>query len=288
MRDLNYELKQLCQRNHDGSYATRHAREAILTQIANQLHELGFKDMRATSLKPKHVTALVELWKSQSLSPGTIKNRMTELRWWAEKVNKRNVMARDNQHYGIARRQYVTNLDKSRTLTSGDLSKVTDPYTQLSLKLQAAFGLRLEESIKIRPEWADRGDRLALKDSWTKGGRAREIPILNERQRAVLEEAKQFAGKGSLIPADKSYKEQMNRFKAQCQAAGIFHVHGHRHHYAQERYRELTGWPCPAQGGPKSKELTLDQKGLDHKARLTISNELGHGRRNIVSVYCGK
>ena len=106
MRDLNYELKQLCQRNHDGSYATRHARDAILTQIANQLHELGFKDMRATSLKPKHVTALVELWKSQSLTAGTIKNRMTELRWWAEKVNKRNVMARDNQHYGIARRQY--------------------------------------------------------------------------------------------------------------------------------------------------------------------------------------
>ena len=288
MRDLNYELKQLCQRNHDGSYATRHAREAILTQIANQLHELGFKDMKATSLKPKHVTALVELWKSQSLSAGTIKNRMTELRWWAEKVNKRNVMARDNDHYGISKRQYVTNLDKSRTLTSGDLSKVTDPYTQLSLKLQAAFGLRLEESIKIRPDWADRGDQLSLKDSWTKGGRAREIPIRNAHQRSVLEEAKQFAGKGSLIPADKSYKEQMNRFKAQCQAAGIFHVHGHRHHYAQERYRELTGWLCPAQGGPKSKELSLDQKGLDHKARLIISNELGHGRRNIVSVYCGK
>ena len=103
-----------------------------------------------------------------------------------------------------------------------------------------------------------------------------------------MEEAKQFAGKGSLIPANKSYKEQMNRFKAQCQAAGIFHVHGHRHHYAQERYRELTGWLCPARGGPTSKQLSLDQKGLDDKARLIISSELGHGRRNIVSVYCGK
>lgn len=288
MRDLNYELKQLCQRNHDGSYATRHAREAILTQIANQLHELGYRNIKATSLKPKHVTALVERWKSQSLSPGTIKNRMTELRWWAEKVNKANVMARDNEHYGIARRQYVTNLDKSRTLTSSDLSKVTDPYTQLSLKLQAAFGLRLEESIKICPDWAYRSDRLILKDSWTKGGRARELPIRNERQRAALEEAKQLAGKGSLIPADQSYKAQMNRFKAQCRAAGIFHVHGHRHHYAQERYRELTGWLCPAQGGPKSKELTLDQKGLDHKARLIISQELGHGRERIVAVYIGR
>lgn len=288
MRDLNYELKQLCQRNRDGSYATRHAREAILTQIANQLHALGFKDMRAASLKPKHVTALVELWTSQFLSAGTIKNRMTELRWWSEKVNKQNVMARENDAYGIARRQYVTNVDKSRTLTSGDLTKVTDPYTQLSLKLQAAFGLRREESIKIRPEWADGGDRLNLKASWTKGGREREVPIRNEQQRNVLDEAKQLAGKGSLIPADKSYVNQLQRFKAQCQAAGIWHVHGHRHQYAQERYLELTGWHCPARGGPTYKQLSLEQKGRDRVARLTISKELGHSRISVVSVYCGR
>ncbi len=64
MKDLNYELKLLSQRNRDGSYATQHARDDILTQIANQLHALGFKDMKATSLKPKHVTRLVEHWKS--------------------------------------------------------------------------------------------------------------------------------------------------------------------------------------------------------------------------------
>ena len=288
MKDLNYELKQLCRRNRDGSYTTQHAREAILTQIANQLLELGFKDMKATSLKPKHVTALVGLWQSQGLSAGTIKNRMTELRWWAEKVNKANVMVRDNDAYGIARRQYITNIDKSRTLTDGDLARITDPYTHLSLKLQAAFGLRREESIKFRPEWADRGDRLTLKDSWTKGGRAREIPIRTEQQRAVLEEARQLAGKGGLIPADKSYKDQLERFKAQCQAGGIYHVHGLRHKYAQDRYRELTGWLCPAKGGPKSKQLTLEQKGLDRQARLILSEELGHGRLNIVSTYIGR
>ncbi len=121
----------------------------------------------------------------------------------------------------------------------------------------------------------------------TKGGREREVPIRNEQQRAVLDEVKQLAGNGSLIPADKSYKDQLQRFKAQCQAAGIYHVHGHRHKYAQDRYRELTGWLCPAQGGPKSKQLTLELKGLDRQARLIISAELGHGRRNVVSIYCG-
>ena len=48
--------------------------------IACQLHEMGFGHMQAASLKPKHVDALVEGRKAESLSTGTIKNRMTELR----------------------------------------------------------------------------------------------------------------------------------------------------------------------------------------------------------------
>jgi hypothetical protein len=165
------------------------------------------------------------------------------------------------------------------------LAKITDPYSRLSLQLQAAFGLRREESIKIRPEWADRGDRLALKDTWTKGGRAREIPIRNEEQRRVLDEAKCFAGRGSLIPADKHYVEQLRRFEHQCAKAGIHRIHGHRHQYAQTRYRELTGWAAPAAGGPRSKELTTAQKLIDQEARLTISSELGHSREQILAIY---
>ena len=42
MRDLNYQLKQLCERNRDGSYATRADRERLLTLVANQLRELGY------------------------------------------------------------------------------------------------------------------------------------------------------------------------------------------------------------------------------------------------------
>ena len=55
MRDLNYELKQMCQRNQDGSFATRRDRERILDRVADQLYELGFRDLRAGSLKPKHI-----------------------------------------------------------------------------------------------------------------------------------------------------------------------------------------------------------------------------------------
>ena len=288
MRDLNYALKQLCQRNRDGSFATQRDRERVLDRIANQLHELGYRHMGAGSLKSKHVERLVECWKVEGLAVGTIKNRMTELRWWAEKIGKQKVVAKDNEHYGIGKRQYVTNVSKARELTAGDLAKITDPYTQMSLRLQAAFGLRRGESIKIRPEWADRGDTLVLKDTWTKGGREREIPIRNEEQRLLLDEAKRFAGRGSLIPADMRYVEQLRRFEYQCANAGCHRVHGHRHQYAQSRYRELTGWAAPAAGGPRSKELTPAQRKVDHEARLTISRELGHEREQITAVYLGR
>src|SRR6516165_6910044 len=231
MQDLNYELKQLCIRNRDGSFATRTARERILTLVANQLRQMGFVNMRAQSLKPKHIEKLLERWTAEGLASGTLKNRMTELRWWAEKIGKANVVAKSNDAYGIPDRRYVTNTSKARQLTSGDLSRISDPYSRMSLQLQAAFGLRREESIKIQPAWADRGDRLVLKDSWTKGGRAREIPIRNAEQRLVLDEAKRVAGKGSLIPADATYVQQLHRFEYQCDQARIHRVHGHRHQY---------------------------------------------------------
>jgi hypothetical protein len=126
---------------------------------AGQLQELGYRHMAAASLKPKHVEGLVERLQAEGLAVGTIKNRMAELRWWAEKIGKQNVIARDNDHYGIGKRQYVTNVSKARELSGTELGRITDPYTAMSLRLQTAFGLRRGESIKIRPEWADRGNQ---------------------------------------------------------------------------------------------------------------------------------
>ena len=288
MRDLNFELKQICRRNRDGSYATQRDRERVLTLVATQLHEQGYRHMTAASLKPKHVDALVERWKAEDLATGTIKNRLAELRWWAEKIGKQNVLARDNEHYGIGKRHYVTNVSKARELVPEALAKVTDPFSQMSLRLQAAFGLRRAESIKICPAWADRGERLALKDSWTKGGRARDIPIRNAELRQLLDEAKALAGRGSLIPAGQTYVEQLRRFEYQCTAAGVHRVHGHRHQYALTRYQELTGWPAPAAGGPRSKHLNSEQRSFDHAARLMISAELGHDRAQITALYLGR
>jgi hypothetical protein len=279
MRDLNYQLKQLCQHNRDGSFATRADRERMLALFANQLHEMGFRRLRAENLKPKHIEALIERWKAEAISAGTRKN---------QKIGKENIVARENDAYAIERRQFVTNQDKGKDLDPAQVEKVASPYVAMSLRLQEAFGLRREESIKIRPSWADEGNALRLKDSWTKGGRERVVPIGTVEQRAVLNEAKQLAKGGSLIPEGSTYKDQLKAFRAECKRVGINGVHGLRHRYAQTRYFEKTGWQCPARGGPTAKQLTPEQRSVDQRARLEVSAELGHGRGQVTATYLGR
>jgi hypothetical protein len=243
-----------------------------------QLHELGYRGVTARSLKPKHIEALLGRWREQELSTGTIKNRMAAIRWWANKVDKRNVVARSNEYYGIPDRRFVTNESKAGAKTQAQLDKVRDEHVRMSLELQQAFGLRREKAMKIRPSVADRGDHLFLQASWTKGGRERIVPIRTEQQREVLNRAHRLAGRSSLIPSNRNYVQQMRVYEGNTRRAGLHHMHGLRHAYAQIRYEELTGWACPATGGPTSRELTREQLERDREVRFTISRELGHER----------
>ena len=288
MHDLNYQLKQLCEKNRDGSYGTQAQRSKVLQLSADQLHAAGYRHLTVHTLKPKHVEALTRKWIAEGLAPGTLKNRMSALRWWALKVDRENVIARSNAHYGIPDRKFVTEESKAQSVTDEALDKVKDAHVRMSLELQRAFGLRREEAIKFSPSYADRGDRLDLKASWTKGGKARAIPIRTSEQRAVLDRARQLAGLGALIPPNRNYIQQLRLYEGQTLRAGLYGMHGLRHAYAQQRYLELTGWQAPAAGGPASDTLTTEQRVLDKSARLEISRELGHEREQITTVYLGR
>ncbi len=249
---------------------------------------MGYRRMQARSLKPKHIEALVKHWQERELSIGTIKNRMAALRWWAAKVNKLNVMAKSNEHYGIPDRRFVTNQSRAKDVTQEQLGKVKDEHVRMSLELQRAFGLRREEAMKFQPSYADQKDHVRLKASWTKGGKPRTIPVRTNVQREALDRARRLAGFGSLIPPHRSYVQQLRVYEGNTTRAGLSSMHGLRHAYAQERYEELTGWKCPAAGGLDSKNLTSEQRETDHEARLTISQELGHEREQITAAYLGR
>lgn len=293
MKNLNFELKNLCHSSKDGSYATQAKRLSTLQQCANQLHEMGYRNLSAKSLKPKHIDALVEQWKKQELKPGTIKNNMTALRWWASKVGKADIVARDNDSYQIERRQFVTGEDKSKKLDFEALERIADPHLRISLQLQDAFGLRREESIKFQPKYAMQRLHegvIMLKSTWTKGGKERVIPITDksrEKQLQILQKASELVGKASMIPPQRKYVEQLKLYEHQTAKAGLSKLHGLRHNYAQNRFRELTGFDCPAKGGISPRYMPEIQRQIDDHARRMISKELGHERKQIVAIYLG-
>lgn len=287
MRDLNFQLKTLCEKAGHGSYSTRFSRHSILQQSADQLHDLGFKLKSSNGLKPKHVEALINLWKEEGLGTGTLKNRLTQLRWWAREVGKSGIVAKKNNDYDIEQRGACKS-NRAFSLSNEDLRQVSDDRVRLALRLQEAFGLRKEEVLKMRPSIAYKGDHLHLKASWTKGGRARSIPVFSEYQKTLLEHTHQIVGRGSLIPDGKNYIQFVRTYYEATKAAGIAKPHGLRHFYAQQRYRELTGGMQPRVCGGKARSDMSDMERMkDFAARMEISQELGHNRLEITNVYLG-
>jgi hypothetical protein len=294
MNRLEYQLLQICHHNRDGSFATQANRREMLSLFSRELKDIGYKinNLKPHDLKGRHINALVKKWQSEKKSVGTIKNRMAVLRWLFKKIGKPVVIKNSNAIYGIQNRQYVTNQNKSISLKEFDLSRI-DPNFAQSLRLQEAFGLRREEAMKFQPSYAldgqiiDNAKYIRIMSSWAKGGRARIIPITNEKQRNELRSAyaRAVENGGSLVPKEKSYVSHLSFFENVTRSLGLGQTHGLRHGYAQARYVELMGFPCPAVGGIR--ELTVEEKQKDKVIRLQISEELGHSRINITSIYLG-
>ena len=75
----------------------------------------------------------------------------------------------------------------------------------------------------------------------------------------TLEGVAAFCGRGSLIPEGRKYHQQRSRYEYQTRKAGLSALHGLRHAYAQQRFFDLTGQPCPALGGKSRREMTPEE-----------------------------
>lgn len=253
--------------------------------IARELRELGHVLPSARSIKELHVQKLVAKWKAEGLATGTIKNRLSWMRTWSGNVRKGSVIPKSNARLGVELRA-TFNGNRAEATRLDQYGKL-DERDQLAVRLQMAFGMRVEESILFEPETAIQGEFLHMKATWCKGGRARVIPITHQKQRDLLDELRTFVGERCLVPEGvKSvvYRRQLDR---RTWAAGIHDKHKHRHWYAQWRYKALTGRDCTAAGGRPFEQMTTAERRADYRARQTITRELGHERRSITDAYLG-
>lgn len=289
MENLRKNIIDTLKTNNDGSFSTQANRKRILMMCVDELSKKYGNKLQVTDLKGRHINHLLREWKNDGVSTGTLKNRMSHLRWLSRKIGNDGLI-KDNATYGIEDRKYITNVDKSINVTPSQLSQLS-PYIRQSVELQKAFGLRREEATKFQPSFALGGydphnaPIVRIKPQWAKGGRYREIPITTDAQREALANAFVLAGNGSLIPSERTYKDHISKFEHETAAIGLGQTHGLRHLYAQNRYKELTGFGCPAVGGIR--ELSKVEKERDLSARQQISNELGHNRLSVTGIYLG-
>ena len=124
----------------------------------------------------------------------------------------------------------------------------------------------------------------------TKGGRGREVDrwvpaseqALQSLERAVVLQDKSR----NLIPPKMNYRQWRDQAYAAWRSTstqyGLSGFHDLRAAYACDRYAQLTGCLPPAVTGCRQASKTADRS-----ARQVLSQELGHGRINVISSYVG-
>ncbi|UVL67183.1 integrase domain-containing protein [Pseudomonas sp. B21-031] len=170
------------------------------------------------------------------------------------------------------------------------------PRAAAIAQLARATGMRLREAIladlpRLKRE-AEYYYKINIQDG-TKGGRggatAPRWITVDDHIREALRYAEQVSPVGSrkLLAPNESYLDfQLEIVRP---ARDILHTHKlkgfHelRAAYACERYEQITHHLAPINGG-RCRRL---DPGLDRKARIQISYELGHGRIDVVSAYIG-
>ncbi len=205
--------------------------------IARELRGLGYSLPGAQSLKTKHIGALVSSWKAAGLSAGTLRTAWPGCAGGGRRCASR-ACCPATYRAGIERRS--TWKGQKAHATPADKLAALPERAALALRLQMAFGLRLEESLKFPPGRGRQGRRLTLQASWCKGGRSREIPIRHPKQRALLNELRTLVGDGSLVQEGQSYISARKELERVTWALACATCTGHRHWYAQWRYQTLT------------------------------------------------
>lgn len=164
------------------------------------------------------------------------------------------------------------------------LANVASPRGVAICELARNLGLRSKEASLLDArkalQHAQENGFIRVKDG-SKGGRLREIPIINKGQLDTLQLAAQAQGSAAAVmPPDLNWKQwRQGELRTVREAVGG--LHELRSAYACERYEAITGHAAPCAGGQ-----ILD-KDVDYGARLVISEELGHGRTDVVSEYVG-
>jgi site-specific recombinase XerC len=280
------------------SIDTQRKRSHVLMRGFTQLRAMGYRLDDVHAFKGRHMSALVSAWVEQGLSASVIQNRISIFRIFAGWIGKTG-MVQASSHYvddpARVTRSSIARTDKSWSAKGIDPKSIIhaiwqeEPWIAMALSVQCALGLRMRESLMLKPWLADLGTVLDVTRG-TKGGRHRTIPITHQGQRQILDQVKRYVqDKNAFIaPAHLSLLQARNRYYTVLTKAGVTRrhgitSHGLRHEYANDYFAALAGYESPVRGGP-----IPEDRAIEHYARMETAEALGHSRESITTHYLGR
>ncbi len=292
------------------SHRTRELTASVLFAVFGTLAGLGFKLQNPRNLGERHIEALVRHWHWQGRAISTMQNELSVLRKFAIWIGKKG-MVRGLPDYlpevpkTELKRQSAAVTSKSWTKNGVNIDEkiaLADALNErfgLMLRLAVAFGLRRKEILMLKPWKCDHGDYLSVyPNAGPKGGRARNVRIMNGYQRDVLDHVKSRMPKGDAMgwkttrrgkPATlaynlKEYERRMAEIGVTKSMAGVS-GHGLRAEWSENSAMTDPDNPFvpPTLGG------TADQMPAEdlEVALSKVSEMLGHSRPGVTSSYYG-
>jgi len=307
--NLTKQVDALFRHSNEKSIKTRYRYRAAVERFCGFLAK-EYRLQKLSNVKGKHLKSYIEGLKEDGVSPSTIKTDVSAIRFFHRLSGSKNRLP-DNKVMDIPKRQ-TGKLDRAWTRNE------VQGAVQLALGMgreDIAYGIRMAETFGMRLEELTRCQCNHLKEALPtgelyikgKGGQVRYLPLTSGRQKKLAKELIEYAARdnrkgtdrvlfdnvrGSTAKAKKSYQnwianhriafEEKNREAAEAfrkkaeevKKQGLkikvdkITAHGLRHKYAQDRY-----------------DLYLKKGFSDKRARMAVSEELGHHRLAITKIY---
>ena len=292
------------------SQKTIEARLYGVCSSIDTLINLKFEMKTLVNVGEKHIAALHAAWRERGgrheKSAGRIHNLNCYLRLLFDIHLRKPGLVKPVNFYDVdCKRTYAAVDDKSwdgrsinaESVIAGIAANGGDhQIVAAQLELCLAFGLRVSEAWLARPlELLDEaiGREMLRIQHGTKGGRPREVPLIELAQLDVLRRVAAFA-RGqhqTMIPVRYTLPQWRSRYYTIVRSNGLQRgsevgalgvtSHGLRHQYLHALYKRLTGRGAPIKGA-----TTID---LDtHRAALkTLIEHAGHSDIKKASAYLG-
>lgn len=295
-KNLKQQIDKLAKHNRQGSFKTKERYYQGTDRFCKFLaKEYGIQ--KFSNISDKHIEKYVQHMQFRELSPSTIKTDLAAIRFFHDKVDRPRNKLSDNAKFSLEKRSFggvnrAWSRDEYKAFRELCHSREQARIAHIST-LGRNEGLRLHETLRLDRNTAEKAIATGILHVKGKGGKERDVPLSKESQQMLQERIQEvergrklFINQGeqthlvikqvqNFINRNREHFQDLSREQQREQGeeavAQQITFHGLRHAYAQDQYAQAI------------------ERGLnDYKARLQVSQLLGHERDDVTRIYTVK